>query len=320
MKQELTDAQKKQNRGFAIVFAVLILAVLAGAVLSTALGSASIEPGRIMEILAGGGSVQERNILTQIRLPRMCMTILLGGALAVSGYLLQTFAVMLTVVGKSGRSSSAILVLAAFAGSLAATGLIVGLSRYVRHMASLLAAGIMIGYICNALTDFLVTFAEDAQIANLRGWSQGSFSGMDWKSVAAAAVIVAAAMTLTILCSKPIGAFELGEAYAASMGVNVRMYRVVLIMLSSLMSACVTAFAGPVSFVGIAVPFLMRKSLRSSRPLVMVPACFLGGAVFCLYSDLIARMVFAPTELNISTVTSLIGAPVVIYMLAVRKR
>ena len=98
------------------------------------------------------------------------------------------------------------------------------------------------------------------------------------------------------------------------------MYRVVLIMLSSLLSACVTAFAGPVSFVGIAVPFLMRKSLRSSRPLVMVPACFLGGAVFCLYSDLIARMVFAPTELNISTVTSLIGAPVVIYMLAVRKR
>ena len=193
MKQELTDAGKKQNRGFAIVFAVLILAVLAGAVLSTALGSVSIEPGRIMEILAGGGSVQERNILTQIRLPRMCMTILLGGALAVSGYLLQTFfgnpiagpyvlgissgaklfvcAVMLTVVGKSGRSSSAILVLAAFAGSLAATGLIVGLSRHVRHMASLLAAGIMIGYICNALTDFLVTFAEDAQIANLRGWS-----------------------------------------------------------------------------------------------------------------------------------------------------
>jgi iron complex transport system permease protein len=98
------------------------------------------------------------------------------------------------------------------------------------------------------------------------------------------------------------------------------MYRVVLIMLSSLLSACVTAFAGPVSFVGIAVPFLMRKSLRSSRPLVMVPACFLGGAVFCLYSDLIARMAFAPTELNISTVTSLIGAPVVIYMLAVRKR
>ena len=127
-------------------------------------------------------------------------------------------------------------------------------------------------------------------------------------------------MVLTVLCSKPIGAFELGEAYAASMGVDVKRYRVILILLSSLLSACVTAFAGPVSFVGIAVPFLMRKLLRSSRPPVMVPACFLAGAVFCLYSDLIARMAFAPTELGISTVTSLLGAPVVIYMLAVRKR
>lgn len=341
-EKRLTEHKIVHRGNYAAVFAFLTAAVLAGAVLSTALGSVSIAPGRIPEILLGGGNVQERNILTQIRLPRMCMTVILGGALAVSGYLLQTFfgnpiagpyvlgissgaklavcAVMLTVVGQLGQSSSALLVLAAFAGSLVTTGFIVWLSRHVRHMASLLAAGIMVGYICNALTDFLVTFAEDAQIVNLRGWSQGTFSGTDWSGVAAATVIVTAAMVFTVLCSKPIGAFELGEAYAASMGVNVKRYRVILILLSSLLSACVTAFAGPVSFVGIAVPFLMRKSLRSSRPLVMVPACFLGGAVFCLYADLIARMAFAPTELNISTVTSLLGAPVVIYMLAVRRK
>ena len=325
-------------------------------------------PGKVAEILLGGGSDAERNILTQIRLPRMCMTVLLGGALAVSGYLLQTFfgnpiagpyvlgissgaklavcaallfvnpiagpyvlgissgaklavcAALLFVAGGERQSSGLLMILAAFAGALVTTGAIVLLSHRVRHMASLLAAGIMVGYICNAVTDFLVTFAEDAQIVNLRGWSQGTFSGMAWGDVAAAAVIVTAAMVLTVLCSKPIGAFELGEAYAASMGVDVKRYRVILILLSSLMSACVTAFAGPVSFVGIAVPFLMRKLLRSSRPPVMVPACFLAGAVFCLYSDLIARMAFAPTELGISTVTSLLGAPVVIYMLAVRKR
>ena len=280
--------------------------------------------------------------MTQIRLPRMCMTVLLGGALAVSGYLLQTFfgnpiagpyvlgissgaklavcAALLFVAGGERQSSGLLMILAAFAGALVTTGAILLLSHRVRHMASLLAAGIMVGYICNAVTDFLVTFAEDAQIVNLRGWSQGTFSGMAWGDVAAAAVIVTAAMIFTVLCSKPIGAFELGEAYAASMGVDVKRYRVILILLSSLLSACVTAFAGPVSFVGIAVPFLMRKLLRSSRPPVMVPACFLSGAVFCLYSDLIARMAFAPTELGISTVTSLLGAPVVIYMLAVRKR
>ena len=325
-----------------MVFAALAAAVLIGALLCTALGSVSIQPGRIVEILLGGGSEQERNILTQIRLPRMCMTVLLGGALAVSGYLLQTFfgnpiagpyvlgissgaklsvcAVLLFVAGGGRQASGLMMILAAFGGALLTTGAIVLLSHRVRHMASLLAAGIMVGYICNAVTDFLVTFAEDAQIVNLRGWSQGTFSGMDWGDVAAASVIVAAALVLTVLCSKPIGAFELGEAYAASMGVDVRRYRVILILLSSLLSACVTAFAGPVSFVGIAVPFLMRKLLRSSRPPVMVPACFLSGAVFCLYSDLIARMAFAPTELGISTVTSLLGAPVVIYMLAVRKR
>ena len=341
MREEQAQGQLHRG-GFAAVFVLLTAAVLLGAVLNTALGSVSIAPGRIPEILMGGGSVQERNILTQIRLPRMCMTVLLGGALAVSGYLLQTFfgnpiagpyvlgissgaklavcAVLLFVAGGWGQTPAVLMILAAFAGALLTTGAIVLLSRRVRHMASLLAAGIMVGYICNAITDFLVTFAEDAQIVNLRGWSQGTFSGMDWGNVAAAALIVAVAMALTVLCSKPIGAFELGEAYAASMGVDVKRYRVILILLSSLLSACVTAFAGPVSFVGIEVPFLMRKCLRSSRPLVMVPACFLGGAVFCLYSDLIARMAFAPTELGISTVTSLLGAPVVIYMLAVRKR
>ena len=339
--EERTQGQLHRGN-YAAVFVLLAAAVVLGAVLSTALGSVTIAPGRIPEILLGGGSLQERNILIMIRLPRMCMTVILGGALAVSGYLLQTFfgnliagpyvlgissgaklavcAVLLGAAGGTGETSGFLLVLAAFAGALATTGLIVLLSRRVRHMASLLAAGIMVGYICSALTDFLVTFAEDAQIVNLRGWSQGTFSGMDWRSVAAAVVLVTAAMALTMLCSKPIGAFELGEAYAASMGVNVRRFRIVLILLSSLLSACVAAFAGPVSFVGIAVPFLMRKSFRSSRPLLMIPACFLGGAVFCLYADLIARMAFSPTEMGISTVTSLLGAPVVIYMLAVRKR
>ena len=341
MTKDRTEGQLHRG-GYAAVFAALAAAVVVGALLCTALGSVSIAPEKIVEILLGGGSEAERNILTQIRLPRMCMTVLLGGALAVSGYLLQTFfgnpiagpyvlgissgaklavcAALLFVAGGERQSSGLLMILAAFGGALVTTGAIVLLSHRVRHMASLLAAGIMVGYICNAVTDFLVTFAEEAQIVNLRGWSQGTFSGMDWGDVAAAAMIVTAAMVLTVLCSKPIGAFELGEAYAASMGVDVKRYRVILILLSSLLSACVTAFAGPVSFVGIAVPFLMRKLLRSSRPPVMVPACFLAGAVFCLYSDLIARMAFAPTELGISTVTSLLGAPVVIYMLAVRKR
>ena len=119
--------------------------------------------------------------------------------------------------------------------------------------------------------------------------------------------------------SKPIGAFQLGENYAQSMGVNIKVFKAVLIILSSILSACVTAFAGPISFVGIAVPHLIKIFLKTSKPIVVVPASFLGGAVFCMGCDLIARTAFAPTELSISTVTALFGAPVVIWMLIKRQ-
>ena len=113
---------------------------------------------------------------------------------------------------------------------------------------------------------------------------------------------------------------QLGEAYAQSMGVNIKIFRVTLILLSSVLSATVTAFAGPISFVGIAVPHLVKQALNTSRPLIVVPGTFLGGAVFCMLSDLIARTAFAPLELNISTVTSIFGAPVVIAMMLKRQK
>ena len=113
---------------------------------------------------------------------------------------------------------------------------------------------------------------------------------------------------------------ELGESYAKNLGVNVRGLRTAMVLLSSILSACIVAFAGPISFVGIAVPHLVKQALNTSRPLVVIPGTFLGGAVFCMLSDLIARTAFAPLELNISTVTSIFGAPVVIFMMLHRKK
>ncbi len=166
----------------------------------------------------------------------------------------------------------------------------------------------------------MVTFAEDSDIVNLHGWSQGSFSGMSWSNVGVAAVVVGVTLVLTFMLSKPIGAYQMGEAYAQSMGVNIKAFRVALILLSSMLSACVTAFAGPISFVGIAVPFLIKQSLNTSKPIVVIPATFLGGGVLCMMCDLIARMAFAPMELNISTVTSIFGAPVVIFIMLRRRK
>ena len=210
---------------------------------------------------------------------------------------------MIYFLEKFNKVSSYTLVIAAFIGSLIATGFILLVSRQIKHMATLLIAGTMIGYICSAITDFMI-----------------SFSGMSWSNVKISALIIAVAVILTFMLSKPIGAYQLGEAYAQSMGVNIRVFRVTLILLSSVLSATVTAFAGPISFVGIAVPHLVKQALNTSRPLVVIPGTFLGGAVFCMLSDLIARTAFAPLELNISTVTSIFGAPVVIAMMLKRQK
>ncbi len=104
------------------------------------------------------------------------------------------------------------------------------------------------------------------------------------------------------------------------MGVNIQVFRALLVILSSVLSACVTAFAGPVSFVGIAVPHLVKSLFRTTKPILMIPGCFLGGAVFCLLCDLLARILFAPTELSISTVTAVFGAPIVIFIMIRRKK
>ena len=125
-------------------------------------------------------------------------------------------------------------------------------------------------------------------------------------------------LAAAFLLSKPMAAYQMGESYAASVGVSVRSFSVLLVLLSSLLAACVTAFAGPISFVGIAVPHLVKQALGSAKPLHVLPGCALGGASFCLLCDLIARSLFAPTELSISSVTAVFGAPVVIWLLVRR--
>ena len=333
----------RRRTRYTFIFVVLIIAFFVISILNINTGHVNIPVARILEILIHKtGNHDEVNIIWKIRLPRILMSAMLGGALALSGFLLQTFfenpiagpfvlgissgarmvvaVVMIFFLGQFGKVSSWALIIAAFIGSLMATAFILIVSRQVKSMAALLVAGIMIGYICQAVTDFLVTFAQDSDIVNLHGWSQGSFSGMNWKNVAVAAGIVGVTFILTFMMSKPISAFQLGEAYAQSMGVDVKRFRVLLIFLSSILSATVTAFAGPISFVGIAVPFLMKRSLGAAKPLVIIPATFMGGGVFCMVCDLIARTAFAPTELKISTVTSLFGAPIVIFMLIKRNR
>ena len=337
-----TENLRRRMRWIA-VFAGLLVAFFIIIVLNVNTGNVHISVSRILEILfTRSGNKDEVNIIWKIRLPRLLMAAMLGGALALSGFLLQTFfenpiagpfvlgissgakmvvaVMMIYFIQHFGKVSSWALIIAAFVGSLISMGFILLVSRSIKSMSALLVAGVMIGYICSAATEFLITFAQDSDIVNLHGWSQGSFSGMNWSNVQVTAVVILTTTLLTFLMAKPIGAFQLGEAYAQSMGVNVKRFRVYLILLSSILSATVTTFAGPISFVGIAVPFLMKRLLGTARPLVVIPATFLGGSVFVMICDLIARMAFAPTEMNISTVTSVFGAPIVIFILVKRQK
>lgn len=169
------------------------------------------------------------------------------------------------------------MILAAFAGAMISMGFILLISRKVHKMSMLVISGVMIGYICSAITDFIVTFADDSNIVNLHNWSMGSFSGMNWENVGVMTAVISVTLLLTFFMSKPIGAYQLGEVYAQNMGVNIKIFRIALILLSSILSACVTAFAGPISFVGIAVPHIAKSLLKTAKPILVIPACFLGG-------------------------------------------
>lgn len=306
-------------------------------------GSVDLSAKEILQILFQKGTDDTSyNIIWQIRLPRILAAVILGGALSVSGFLLQTFfgnpiagpyvlgissgsklvvsLVMVFLLGRSITISSAGMIIAAFVGAMISMGFVLLVSRKVERMSMLVVSGVMIGYICSAITDFVVTFADDSNIVNLHNWSLGSFSGMTWNNVAVMGVVVGITVLITFFMSKPIGAYQLGEVYAQNLGVNIKVFRIMLILLSSVLSACVTAFAGPISFVGIAVPHLAKSLLKTAKPILVIPACFLGGAVFCLFCDLIARTVFAPTELSISSVTAIFGAPIVIYVMIRRQK
>ncbi|WP_028235296.1 FecCD family ABC transporter permease [Pseudobutyrivibrio sp. MD2005] len=328
----------RRNR---ICFCVMLIVLVACFFFGMAVGSADISVKDIFMSLLNPGDVYMGRIILSIRLPRIIAAIILGGALSVSGFLLQIFfgnpiagpyvlgisssaklfvaISMVFLLGNGVVISSIVMVVSAFVGSLLAMGVVMLLSQKVKNMSLLVVCGVMIGYICSAITEFVVTFADDTNIVNLHNWSLGSFSGISFEHVFVSLVIVLVTIVITFLMSKPIGAFQLGENYARNMGVNIKRIRVILILLSSILSATVTAFAGPISFVGIAVPHIMRSLMKTAKPIVMIPACFLGGAIITLLCDCIARTAFAPTEISISAVTSVFLAPVVIYLLVARR-
>lgn len=338
------SSQGRNTIRYCMVFLSFLILFDVAVIMSIMIGSVDITVNDVFRIIFLGDDTNTVafNVIMKIRLPRLLLGVILGGALSLSGFLIQTFfrnpiagpfvlgissgakmflaIVTIAMTGVFKSMPISVTVIASFIGSLLSLLLVLLFTGKVKNMSMLLVIGIMIGYICSAVTDLLINFAKESDIVNLTHWSLGSFSGASWQSVRVSAAIVLPVLLMVFLMSKPMAAYSLGEGYAQSLGMNIKAFRVLLVISTGVLSACVAAFAGPISFVGIAVPHICRILLKTNKPILMIPASFLCGSVFCVLCDLAARTMFSPTELSISTVTSAIGAPIVIWLMMSRRR
>ena len=281
-------------------------------------------------------------IIWKIRMPRIFSAMFCGGYLAVAGLLLQVFfrnpivgpyilgissgaSMMVGLVMLAGFGMGVmgihpfILSITAFCGASLVMVIIVTMASRIKNIITLLIIGLMIGYLCNAVTSILIAFAEKEQVKGFVLWQMGSFSGFTWQELE---LIVFAGIPLlagAYLMSKPLNAFLLGEDYAKTMGVNIKIFRCLIVTVSSALSGLVTAFAGPVAFIGLAVPHMARLMFRTSNNRVIIPASILTGAIVTVACDLVARTMFSPVELPLSAITSFFGAPVIIILLFRRR-
>nr|WP_320012524.1 iron ABC transporter permease [uncultured Desulfobulbus sp.] len=337
------DTRPLAVRRAPLIFFVLSLLSLILLMLNVGFGSISFAPADIWQALTHPAEDSTIGfILWNIRLPRAIAAVFGGAYLAAAGLLLQIY-FRNPIVGPYilGISSGATLMvsfvmltsvtvgwtlftpfistLAAFAGAYGVMLIVLAIASRVKGMVTLLIVGLMMGYLCGAVSAILTAFAEKDRIKGFVLWQLGSFSGFKWDEIWLLLIIGGAIMVLLYLQSKPLNAFLLGEEYAASMGVNIKRFRLLILLCSCALAGMVTSMAGPVAFIGMAVPHMARLSFGTSDNRILIPgACLMGGVVASL-CDLIARSVMAPVELPLSAITAFFGAPIVILLLLKRR-
>lgn len=318
---------------FLVLFAFSILSVLAGIMI----GSVSVSLKDLINALNGSEDIKSYIILN-VRLPRTVAAYLGGASLALSGLLLQTYfrnpLAGPYVLGISSAASFGValyilsgigigyygLVGSAMAGSLAAIVLVLIIASRVKSAVTLLIIGLMLSYIFGALERILITFAESEAVHQFVLWTFGSFSGVTYEDLPIISSVTLLVFSFAIFLAKPLNALLMGEDYAKSMGVNVKLTRIVIVLLSSISAAVITAFAGIIAFIGLATPHITRLIFRTSDHRVLIPSVIVCGALITVLCDIFSRTIVAPIELPISVATSLIGAPIVISLILKRKR
>lgn len=307
-------------------------------------GSVDIPVRDVLHILLGDTSAGEstRFIVLQSRLPQALTALLAGGALSVSGLLLQTaFRNPLAapdIFGVTGGASLAVAilmlvpelavsgilgylssVLAAFIGALAVTALIWIFSKRVRSSVLLIIVGIMVSYLCSSVITLLNASSTEAGVRSFVVWSMGDFSNVSMDAMPMFASITLLSILATFFLVKPLNAMLMGPQYAEGLGINVRRMRNVLLLLTGLLTAVVTAFCGPVSFIALAVPHIARLIARTSDHRRLLPATILMGSTVALFCNVITTLPTDGTILPLNAVTPLIGTPVIIYVILQRR-
>ena len=319
---------------------LLFLLLLSG--VSLLVGSVSITPLQVWHALSGDGDELTRFIVFESRLPQLLTAILAGGALAVSGLVMQTlFANPLAdpaLLGvNSGASLGAALALlafggswtvgdttltgvtltigAAFVGALAVIALITLCSHYVRGNLALLITGVMISFFISALISLLSFYATADGVRSYIVWGLGNFAGVSLSRLPVMAACVLLPCGLILWQALPLNALLLGSDYASNLGIRVKRVRTLLLLLTGLLTATVTALCGPISFIGLAVPHMARLLLRSANHKRLLPLTLVGGANVAVLSLILSHLPGERGTLPLAAITPLMGVPVVLYIL-----
>jgi iron complex transport system permease protein len=336
------------SKGLAYSFLFLIsIAILF--VLSLFLGSVSIPAQAIFRILQGNEVEKQAwtYIVLESRLPQAITAVFSGGAVAVSGLLLQTafrnpladagilgissganlgVALVILLIGNSisaggfDFSYSMTIVLGAFTGAALILFIIMGFASIIRNNVMLLIIGIMVGYLTSSVISILKFWSTSEDAYSFMIWGMGDFSGVSMEQLPFYCIVVSIGLLLSILLIKPLNALLLGERYAANLGVNIKVIRFLLLLCAGLITAVTCAFCGPIAFIGLAVPHIARLLLGTSNHKSLLPVTILAGSAMALLCNLICVLPGAGGVLPLNAVTPIFGAPVIIYVILNQKK
>lgn len=327
----------------AFIFIGLSVLLLLLSLIDICNGSMWISPLRIVALSSDGLSPMQEQILMYLRLPKMFTAILAGAALSVAGLMMQTLfrnplagpyilgvssgaslgVALVTMVssaffmGGSTWFSSSVVSGAAIVGSVLVMLLVIMIAKRVRSNVTLLIVGMMIGNIAGALVNVVQNFANPDSLKLFIVWTFGSLNGVDWSDLLLLAIGLAVALVLILLLIKPLNGLLLGEDYARGLGIHIQRTRWMIVIASCFLAGSVTAFCGPIAFIGVAVPHIARGILSTSNHRLTVPAAALIGANLLLICDILCSI--GTYSLPISTMSALFGAPVIIWIILKKK-